>query len=527
MHRQGKRVTKGSINKKIPWFNDDFGDDFVFEDVLEALTIYKNIHGSFESLYEDIEFVVPQPTYGSGIDIEASVAAAAAIKKAQSLGEDTDALINAEIERLQMDISSSIDDDEDAPFVNEATWPEHLAGMKLGTIMQRICDGSLEVKHLPERKEALDQIGFEWGDERKFIDVPFEKAMCAMFAYFLIRGDLFVYEDFVMPGEKPWPTALAGYELGKAVVRIRELQNFFEAYHPEKVQLLRRVEFVWFPELALPLNPEDGEESWEDTFVEGMGHPFYQMNEPSVATLERLQAEGPFGPEDKSKSWYDYSEVADFWERGDITDVGKESERPNWRPAEWLWFNGFEQLAKEHEDRYGMSPGLELLRIIEGFHNGDISEKEFDERGKAALLQWEEEQLKNDAISAGIEVDKDDTMASIIQKIKEDPQFLALEDDPEYKKLIEAELDADEAREALLRKMDMEEIGIEEEELEYDDDDVEYEFEDDDELEEEDVEEEAYLEDKVDEEDEVDDEDEDLEMEEDDDDEFAIDEEEI
>ena len=35
------------------------------------------------------------------------------------------------------------------------------------------------------------------------LDVPFEKAMCAMFAYYLIRGDLFVTADFVIPDNKP------------------------------------------------------------------------------------------------------------------------------------------------------------------------------------------------------------------------------------------------------------------------------------------------------------------------------------
>lgn len=516
---------KGAIKKFIPWFNDDFGDDFVFEDVLEALEIYKEIHGSFESLHANLEFVVPEPTFGSDLDVDAAAAAANAIAQAESMGEDTDALIAAEIERMEyvMSTSGNIGDDDNMVPSSSTKWPEHLAGMKLGTITARICDGSLEVKHLPERKEALDNIGFDWGDKKKFIDIPFEKAMCAMFAYFLIRGDLFVYEDFVMPGEKPWPKVFAGYELGKTVKRIRELQNFFEAYHPEKVRLLRRVEFVWFPELALPLNPEDGEDSWEDIFVEGVGHPFYQLNEPSVSIIEKLQAEGPFDEDDTNKSWYDYNEVADFWERGDITDVGKESERPNWRPAEWLWFNGFEQLAQEHEQRYGMSPGLELLRLIEGYHDGKISEAEFDKRGKAALIKYEEEQFRVDAISAGIEVDKDDTMASIIEKIKEDPQFLALDDDPEYKRLIEAELDADEAREALIRKMDMEEIGVEEEDLEFDEDDddidYEYDFESDDDDDDDDS---SYLEDKVD-----DDEDDDDELDLEDDDDFIIDEEEI
>jgi len=500
-------VTKGTINKQIPWFNDDFGEDFVFEDVVEALTVYKDNHGSFDGL--DVDFVVPEPSFGGDFDIEASADAAAAIAKAERMGEDSDALIAAEIERMELEMAGDTES-EDSDDADKAKWPEHLAGLKLGSITQRIRDGSLEVKHLAARKKQLDKINFDWGDERQFLDVPFEKAMCAMFAYFLVRGDLFVYEDFVMPGDKPWPTALAGFELGKTIKRLRELQNFFEAYHPEKVRLLRRVEFMWFPDLALPLNPEEGPESWEDTFVEGVGHPFYQMNEPSVGTIERLTANGPFNDADKTMSHYDYNEVAEFWERGDITDVGKESERPDWRPAEWLWFNGFDQLSGEHEDRYGTSAGLEMMRLIEQFHAGGISEKDFDERGVAAILQWEEEQLKSEAISAGIEVGPDDTMESIIERIQNDPECLALDDDPEYKKLIEAEIDAEEARDAMLQKMEAEaeeaEMEVEEEEIdaeyeenyefeqdeveEEDDDDDDIEFEDEDDLEEEEVDEE-------------------------------------
>ena len=49
--------------------------------------------------------------------------------------------------------------------------------MKLGSIVESIRDGSLEVKHLPERKEQLDAIDFDWGDEKKFLDVPFDKAI--------------------------------------------------------------------------------------------------------------------------------------------------------------------------------------------------------------------------------------------------------------------------------------------------------------------------------------------------------------
>ena len=80
------------------------------------------------------------------------------------------------------------------------------------------------------------------------------------------------------------------------------------------------VEFVWFPELALPLDPDEGEESYEDMFVDGVGHPFYQMNEPSVSVLEKLQENGPMDPEDDPNSWYNYDLVKDFWEEGDVNE---------------------------------------------------------------------------------------------------------------------------------------------------------------------------------------------------------------
>ena len=155
--------------------------------------------------------------------------------------------------------------------ISSVEWPEHLAGMGLGNIVRRMRDGSLEVKHLPERKAQLDDIGFDWGDPKYFIDVPFEKAMCGMFAYYLVRGDMFVYEDFVMPDEDPWPRALAGYEIGKAVRRIRELQNSFEAYHTEKLALLRAIDFVWFPTVALPLDPNEEEMSSEMLKLSALG----------------------------------------------------------------------------------------------------------------------------------------------------------------------------------------------------------------------------------------------------------------
>lgn len=468
---ESNRVIKGKIKKKIPWFNDDFGDDFVFEDVVEAITFYKDTNKGFEGL--DGEFVVPDSFGGGPFDVDASADAAAAIARADHNGIDRDELIAAEIERIEMEMMSTglpSDDTDTKDSGNQ--WPEHLAGMKLSSIVERIRDGSLEVKHLPERKKKLDAIGFDWGDEKKFLDVAFDKAMCAMYAYFLVRGDLFVYEDFVMPDEAPWPKALAGYEIGKAVARIRELQNFFEAYHPHKVKMLRMVEFVWFPELALPLDPDQGEESYEDMFVDGVGHPFYQMNEPSVSVLEKLQEKGPWGPEDDPNSWYNYDFVKEFWEEGDVSESRSKRVYP-FDPAEWLRANDFPQLAEEHEQQHGLSDSRHFLALLKRLDNGEIDAGEFDTSAGPLLESMREQMLRASARAKGVEFDEEQYYEDFDVEFSESQVAVStLEDEEDYEdeEEIKGDVDDDEYEDDDDEYEDDEE-EVKEEEVEVDDDD--------------------------------------------------------
>lgn len=248
-------------------------------------------------------------------------------------------------------------------------WPEQLAGMKLGKIVSRIREGGLEVKHIPERKAQLDEIGFDWGDPKRFVDVPFEKVMCALYAYFMIRGDTFVKTEFIIPDEHPWPTILAGFELGSAVVRLRQLQNFLEAYHPVKMSLLRMVDFSFFPEIALPLDPDADEMNAEHLYVETFGHPLYHISTVPLGLPERMLADGPNGPPEKLSSWYNYEYVREFHERpGALTDV-----------ADWMRDIGFYQLAEEHEQKYGQSHYRQLFLLKERLDNKEISQEVWDQ----------------------------------------------------------------------------------------------------------------------------------------------------
>jgi hypothetical protein len=258
--------------------------------------------------------------------------------------------------------------------IKEVDWPEHLAGMQLGNIVARIRDGSLEVKHLSERKAQLDAIGFDWGDAKYFIDIPFEKAMCAMYAYYLVRGDMFVPASFLMPDEDPWPQALAGYKIGEAAQRLRELQNFMEAYHPEKVSLLRMIDFVWFPTLALPIDPNEPEMTPEMLKLSAFGHPDYaKMIDIPMGLPDKIIADGPFLDTDDPKlwwrKWHNWDYVADYWYENGRRDN-----------AFVLRGMGYPRMADEHEEKYG--PGLfarieETLDILESDRKiEDASEKE-------------------------------------------------------------------------------------------------------------------------------------------------------
>jgi len=374
-----KRVVKGTRDKFVPWRNDDFGSDWVFGDVVEALVLYKDLNGSFDGI-EEKEFVVPEP-----------------VEESLRLSPFELAVLNDDVpENLDdLDTPWGEDDSEDSlesKFSVTASndWPEHLAGMKLGQIVSRIREGGLEVKHLPERKAYLDEIGFEWGDPKRFVDVPFEKVMCALYAYFMIRGNTLVPPDFTMPDEKPWPIILQGFEVGKAVTRLRELQNFLEAYHPVKMSLLRMVDFSFFPELALPIDPDVDELSKDHLYVETFGHPLYERPVPPDLP-ERLLADGPNGPPEKLSSWYNYEYIREIYESKPGAVYGV---------ADYMRLLGFRQLADEHEQKYGPSRGRSVALLFDKLENNEISKEEvvaelmrIGKERKAEINSWKEGRL--------------------------------------------------------------------------------------------------------------------------------------
>ncbi|GKY91220.1 hypothetical protein MPSEU_000094600 [Mayamaea pseudoterrestris] len=381
---ENRRVIKGKQEKYIPWFNDDFGDDYVFEDVVEALTIYKRLYGGFRNLTED--FVIPKIKEITGFlddddegydqfDVEASANAAVAMSKIEDRRFDFDGSQDFDIDTMRRMQEEAIEQSATvvvapATDLDASEWPEHLAGWTLGTVVARIKDGSLEVKHLSARKEQLDAIGFDWGDPERFIDVPFDKAMCAFYAYYLIRGDLLVTEDFIMPDEEPWPEALAGYGIGAAVKRMRELQEILEAYHPDKVSMLRMVDFLWFPQETPKMDDETH-------MLYYYGHPDYAWIRYMPEDIyEQIHTDGPFfdvkDKKDRWREWHNWTYVADYWYQ--------QGRRDN---AYVLRKTGYPRMADEHEALYG--PGM-LTQLNATLQAMDMQYTDMSLEDKEALL---------------------------------------------------------------------------------------------------------------------------------------------
>ena len=129
------------------------------------------------------------------------------------------------------------------------------------------------------------------------------------------------------------------------------------------------VDFSFFPEIALPLDPDADEMNAEHLYVETFGHPLYHISTVPLGLPERMLADGPNGPPEKLSSWYNYEYVREFHERpGALTDV-----------ADWMRDIGFYQLAEEHEQKYGQSHYRQLFLLKDKLDSKEISQEVWDQ----------------------------------------------------------------------------------------------------------------------------------------------------
>jgi len=381
------RAKKGRIDVQHPWFNDDFGGGFTFDNVVEAFTFYKSIHQNFDELLKEGEdFIVPADPFMTTLDSQDDATSSRAAAQAISQTEEPESLIQEEIARLSLQLQ--------APTATaaspSATWPAHLATMNLSSLTRRIRQGDLEVAHIPSRKAQLDALDFPFGLVESFLEIPFDKTLCALYAYHSIRGDLFVERDFLVPADDPWPASLRGFPLGDAVFYLRKKQKFIETHHPpRKMYVLNMLEFVWFPADAEPLDPSAQALSWEKEQVATIGHPLARINDVPYHAVEGALLESKEedrrgrGMLDEStnlssedfnakgtsfqKPEFDFETVRDYYENDlGIYDIGQ-----------FLRERGYFELADEHEEKYGV--GTPPPQEPEDSWEEEIEEEEYDD----------------------------------------------------------------------------------------------------------------------------------------------------
>jgi hypothetical protein len=119
-------------------------------------------------------------------------------------------------------------------------WPEHLWGMKLGSMVSQIRSSEYYVRNDPERRQWLDSKGFEWDEFKRQWEITQE----AFETYLQEHGDLAVKRSFVVPSCSPWAKKLWGMALGNTVHGIRSQGNFMDGT-PERKQWLEARGFLF------------------------------------------------------------------------------------------------------------------------------------------------------------------------------------------------------------------------------------------------------------------------------------------
>jgi hypothetical protein len=58
--------------------------------------------------------------------------------------------------------------------------------------------------------------------------------LCGLYVYNMVRADMFIEADWVMPDEAPWPMSLRGMPLGFLINVVRMQKDVLQRHYPER-----------------------------------------------------------------------------------------------------------------------------------------------------------------------------------------------------------------------------------------------------------------------------------------------------
>jgi len=225
-----ERLVEMSLLESDPVFAllNEF-DSHDFYHIIEATKLYYDKHGDFDI---DEDFVVPV------FDPDAAAAAAAALAAMEDGG----------IDGAEPPSPEEYAEEEARLLMSVDEWPAHLQGMRLGQITRRTREGDNTVAFDPVLREAYEDIDFEWRfDADEFLGVPFERFMCGLLVFHMVRSDLCVTWDYVVPDHDPWPRVLHGMELGRMTNVVRSKRKLLAEKYPRKKMMIDSLDFMWLP----------------------------------------------------------------------------------------------------------------------------------------------------------------------------------------------------------------------------------------------------------------------------------------
>lgn len=252
--------------------NSDDGSDFVLDDfdyLLDGIYIFKKVYGDFDiSAKFEVPAEDPWPPHLHGLRLGKRLEKL--FSSQQFFQQYPDKVEEIRKLGLEPNLKSLIDDWEaiiramktykslygdvrvNSKFIvpNTDNWPRVSRGLKLGVRIAAIRSAGRYVKGHPDRKEALDELGFEWRLRATANSVSFggedvfDNIYDALVVYKTLYNDVAVPSDFVVPSESPWKQQLHGLALGQYVVAIREKDKLVFG-QPEREQKLTELGFVW------------------------------------------------------------------------------------------------------------------------------------------------------------------------------------------------------------------------------------------------------------------------------------------
>jgi hypothetical protein len=123
---------------------------------------------------------------------------------------------------------------------------ESFDGLPLGEAVESLRIGDVDGLEDPIRKNALDGLGFVWGDLANYQRYRFLPMFIGLRLYKHLYGFPVPHSDFVVPDEPQWPCWMVDMPLGEWAAAIRVQQEMVSIHYQDRKDILDALGFLWW-----------------------------------------------------------------------------------------------------------------------------------------------------------------------------------------------------------------------------------------------------------------------------------------